>query len=333
MGLGRIRKALLGISFEETTFERRGFRDPGTGVREHLEKVGHHFVTGYNTALEESRPSDLARRLDAAPAAFRGFTYEGAAMAVALLDVLLPWRSRLQQFLDGPGDPHTYLVHVGAGWALARLPVRPERFLRRLDHPERRWLAMDGYGFHEGYFHARDRVERRRVPRRVRDYGRRAFDQGLGRSLWFVRGADVDAIAETIERFDDRRHEDLWSGVGLAVTYAGGVGRPEVERLAELSGPHRAALAQGAIFAAEARHRAGNLVPATEMACEALCGVTAAQAAAWSRECGDDLPPDDPREPGFEVWRRRLMERWRQQWNRKMRPPKTRRMASSAATG
>lgn len=316
MGLGKLRAVLLGISEDEVTFERRGFLDPGTSARDHLENIGRFFVRGYMAALDEGRGASLAPKLDTVPAAFQGFAYEGAAMALALLDTFLPWRSRVSELLAGAGDPHTYLVHVGAGWALARLPVRPERFLTRFDHPQHRWLAMDGYGFHQGYFHPRETVDDQEIPRRVRGYQRRAFDQGLGRSLWFVRGALVGAVADTVGRFPEHRRGDLWSGVGLAACYAGGVELEAIGRLPRLAGPHRAELAQGAVFAAEARERAGNLTPATERACEVLTGVGTAEAATWSRECGEELPPDRPQEPGFEVWRRRIMQRWRRRWGR-----------------
>lgn len=316
MGLGRLRAALLGISEEQVTFERRGFLDPGAAVRDHLESIGRYFVRGYMAALEEGRGVSLEPRMEAVPAAFQGFAYEGAAMALTLLDTLFPWRSRLRELLTGPGDPHTYLVHVGAGWGLARLPVRPHRFLARLEHPQRRWLAMDGFGFHQGYFHPRETVEDQEIPRRVRGYQRRAFDQGLGRSLWFVRGARAEVIADTVERFPEHRQGDLWSGVGLAACYAGGVELAAIEHLARRAAGHRPELAQGAVFAAEARTRAGNLTPATERACEVLTGVGTAEAATWARECGEELPPDRPQEPGFEVWRVRIMNCWRRRWGR-----------------
>lgn len=316
MGLGRLRVALLGISEDEVDFERRGFLDPGTSVRNHLEEVGRSFLRGYIAALDEGRGVSLGPPLEAVPAAYRGFAYEGAAMALALLDVFFPWRSRLRELLAGPGDPHTYLVHVGAGWALARLPMRPERFLARLEHPQRRWLAMDGFGFHQAYFHPRETVEDQEIPRRVRGYQRRAFDQGVGRSLWFVRGALVDVVADTVGRFPEHRRGDLWSGVGLAACYAGGVEPAAIERVRALAGPYRAELAQGAVFAAEARRRAGNLTPATERACEVLTGVGAEEASGWARECGEDLPADRAQEPAFEVWRQRIMQRWRRRWGR-----------------
>jgi hypothetical protein len=53
------------------------------------------------------------------------------------------------------------MAHVGIGWAIARLPWlrrRIEQPLNRLDSLLR-WLAVDGYGFHEGYFYWPDYVE------------------------------------------------------------------------------------------------------------------------------------------------------------------------------
>jgi hypothetical protein len=306
-GLG-LRRRLLGISPDETSFARRRFRCEATAVRERLEKVGRNFAVGYNAALEEDEPLPLAARLDAeVEREFHGFAYEGAGMALALLDALIPGRrDRLARFLDGPGDAHAYIVVVGAGWILARLPLSPKRLLARLGDPALRWLALDGFGFHEGFFHWPRSVERREVPRKLRGYARRGFDQGLGRSLWFVDGADVRRLPRTIAAFPAERQADLWSGAGLACAYAGGRDRSDIEELGRAAGPHRACLAQGVAFAAKARERAGNPAPHTELASQVICGMSAARAAAVTDEVLADLPADRADEPGFEVWRRRI---------------------------
>ena len=43
-------------------------------------------------------------------------------MALTLLDHIAPGRGRFEAFLAGAGNPHFYMCHVGAGWAVARLP-------------------------------------------------------------------------------------------------------------------------------------------------------------------------------------------------------------------
>jgi len=281
-------------------------------VRHRLEEIGRTFIGGYRAALEQDDAGLLGDRLSHVQGDLRGFAFEGAGMALALLDCILPWGGqRVQRFLRGPGGAHVYMVHVGAGWALARLHRPSSRLLGSLD-PVLRWLAMDGYGFHEGYFHWPRTVEARRRPASLRGYARRAYDQGLGRSLWFVRGADVERIAGTIAGFEANRHRELWSGVGLASAYAGGVPRPVLEALRAAAGAYGPCLAQGAAFAAKARAHAKNASTYTDEACHVFCGLSAQHAAEITDQALAALPPDGD-EPAFEVWRRRIQARFASQ--------------------
>lgn len=336
-------RPLFRLSPEEASFERRGFTAADPEARRRLEAVGRTFLAGYNAALAEDDPARLAGRLDRVPALQRGFAYEGAAMALALQDELssLPASAlartglikrppgggeagRLGRFLEGPGGPHAYMLHVGAGWALARLERGVGRHLAGSD-PLHGWLAVDGYGFHEGYFHPgrhfpdpgqdgglRERAGEVQAPAGLTEPARRVFDQGLGRSLWFVRGTDPGAIESTIARLDAARRGDLWSGVGLACAYAGG-GREGTlrglrTRAGERFGGH---LAQGAAFAAEARERAGIPAPHTDRCCRLWCGTSAREAARRVREVRDELRHEadagsaSSRPPLYQRWRRR----------------------------
>ena len=232
-------------------------------------------------------------------------------MSMALLDRLTPWnRSRVAKFLAGPGDPHTYMVHVGAGWLLGRLPVGVEKFISRFD-PLLRWLVVDGYGFHEAFFHFPRYLGGQPAPKRVQGYARRAFDQGFGRCLWFVEGTEVRRIAQTIGKFPRERQGELWSGIGLSSVYAGEVGEAELQSLREAAGSFLPQLAQGASFAAKARQRAGNLKPYHDLACGVLCGLSAAEAAQVSDEALENLPADGA-QPAYEIWRQRIQQRFSQ---------------------
>lgn len=307
--MSAILRLLFGISEAETTFERRGFRGGGDGVRERLERVGPEFVAGYHAALEDDDFNILVPRLNRSAPQLSGFTYEGAAMGLAVRDLVLPWRrNRVKRFLQGPGDRHAYMVHVGVGWLLARKPGSVDRFIERLD-PLLRWLAVDGYGFHEGYFKWPRYLGGQSIPRRLHGYARRAFDQGLGRSLWFIDGAEVERIPKTIAAFPGPRHADLWSGVGLASVYAGEVSESALRVLSASAGPFQPQLAQGASFAAKARHRAGNLTAYHDIACGVLCGMTASEAAHISDVALENLPKDGP-EPSYETWRCRIQQKF-----------------------
>ncbi len=310
--MGALSRSLLGISVTETRFDRRGFRGGDARARRRLESIGAAFLGGYHAALAEPRVAPLARTLDSVESELRGFAYEGAAMGLTLLDTLTPWRrDRWAALLAGPGEQHIYMVHVGAGWARARLPGDVGRILGRYDRLLG-WLVIDGWGFHDGYFHWPRVIERQQVAPRFHGYARRAYDQGLGRALWFVNGTEVERVAATIAGFDPERRADLWSGIGLAAAYAGDAPEEVLIALCERGGEHRSAIAQGAAFAAEARRRGGNPAPHTERACLVLCGLGARDASEITSEALRGVH-DEGAVPAYEVWRQRVRERFQRE--------------------
>lgn len=290
----------------EADFERRGFRRGDAGATERLTAVGRTFIEGYNAAWRLGAP-ELAAHLAGVTPPLRGFAHEGAAMALMLGDVLVPWRrSRWTEFSAGIAEPHVYLALVGAGWAFARLGrVRPN--FAALD-PLLRWLIFDGCGFHDAYFRPRRTVRLQRRSRRARA-APAIYDQGVGRALWFVEGADPDAIARTIGGFAFARRADLWSGAGLAATYAGGAGGQALQRLRTCATGFELHLAQGSAFAAKARERAASVDAQCELAVRALCGCTAAEAALATDAAAAELDDRTARD-AYERWRaatRRLL--------------------------
>jgi hypothetical protein len=307
-----LRVKALSISPEETSFQTRGFRAPTRTIQEHLETVGKTFLVGYHAALSDEPVEVLGARLrDDVDIDWQGFAFEGAAMGLSLLDrlSLIGRGTRIPRFLAAPGNAHSYMIHVGVGWTLARIPWGTHRTLSRLD-PLLRWLAVDGYGFHEGFFHFDRYAGGRKKPRISSGYWQRAFDQGFGRSLWFVMGTQAKKIAEAIDAFDRSRCGDLWSGVGLAATYAGGGDEDNLCSLCDAAAAYMPDVAQGAAFAVKARQRAGNPTARMRQASEILCGMTASEATAIVDAAAENLP-DDGAIPAYEVWRRRIQARMR----------------------
>ena len=274
------------IDPREVEFKRREFACTNSAVQARLENIGRVFLHGYHAALQDAEQSVLAHKLNQVDQERRGFAYEGAAMALSLLDGISLRRNTFSRFAAGAGTQHIFMLHVGAGWAYARLPWlrwRIESVIRKL-HPVLRWLVMDGYGFHQGYFHFKTQFQSGNSAARLSQNARHVFYQGLGRSLCFVNGADVREIAVTISRFPSPYHSDAWSGVGLACAYAGGLAQDEIAQMRHRSGLHATALAQGAAFAAKARELAGNPAKHTEAACTVLCDMRAEEAAALCDE-------------------------------------------------
>ncbi len=305
--LGKVLRPFFGVSEKEAT----SFREADRNAAQRLETVIRLVTRGCHLTLQNSNFEVLVARLNAVEVELRGFAYEGAGIGLAALDCLLPWKNRTRAFLDGPGSAYIYAVPLGVGMALARLRRRPEAFLRRLD-PVLGWLILDGYGFHEGFFHRRNTVEKQRVPGHLSAYGRRVFDHGLGRSIWFLSSTNIGRVTETIAHFPIARQADLWSGVGLACGYTGGAERAAIEELGRAAGSYRAQLAMGAALAANARHRVGNLSPHAELACEVLCGLSTADASQLVENARDNLSVDT-KEPPYEIWRQRLVTHFREQ--------------------
>jgi hypothetical protein len=301
-----LRRFLFGIRPRDWSFARRGFYIGEPAKVRHLERIIGSFVDGFHTTLDDSNPETLATRLDAVEPEFRGFGYEGVGLCLGLFDLLTPWeRDRWRTFQQGRGSHQSFLLHVGYGLLLARLGRPAAGALKRLAHPGERWLAIDGYGFHEGFFHWHQYIEERAAPRRLDGYAARVFDQGLGRVLWFGSCADVDRVTRTVATFPVERRADLWSGIGVACTYAGGVGADALKRLYELAGPYQAQVRLGCVLATKLRHQAGIVVAHTERALDVLCGLSADGAARLFDAAVEDLPPDGV-EPAYEVLRRRI---------------------------
>jgi hypothetical protein len=305
-----VRHFAFSIPADEARFVKRGFRLTKPCTVNHLEKIGASFLNGYHSALFANDLADLENKLENTDVSYRGFSFEGAAMSLTLLDRLSALKKdRLSVFLQGSADKHMYMAHVGVGWALARLWWTRRRILQSISNLDSllKWLAIDGFGFHEGYFYPRRYFNSAISLTRLPGYTQRAFAQGLGRSLWFVEGASVEHISETVARMPEQMRADLWSGIGLACAYAGGAEVSEVERLKSLSRAYFPFVAQGVAFAAKTRLRAENAAVHTELACRIICGLSIEEAAFLTDVTLRKLPVADEAElPKYEIWRQRI---------------------------
>ena len=307
-----VRRFAFSIPSEETRFVKRGFRLTEPDTINHLEKIGTSFLDGYHSALFANDLMDLENKLENMEAPYRGFSFEGAAMSLALLDQLSALKkNRVSDFLQGAADKHIYMVHVGVGWALARLWWTRHRILQSISNLDSllKWLAIDGFGFHEGYFsplrYFNSKISLNWLP----EYAQRAFAQGLGRSLWFVEGASVEHISRTISRMPEKMRADLWSGIGLACAYAGGAEVEAVEKLKTLSQSYLPFVAQGVAFAAKTRLRAENPAVHTETACQIICGLSINEAAFLTDTMLKNLPETgESNLPKYEIWRQRIQQ-------------------------
>lgn len=299
----------LQLAPDRVTAAARGVRLEDPDHERAVDTAATAFVAGFNAtvlragALGRIRYPDLVARQDV------GFAVEGAAMATALGDLLDPvartrgTMPRSANLLAHWGDSHPYTVHCGFGWAFDRLRRRPVD-LRSWCDPLLRWLVYDGMGFAQSFRRGCQTLSRATGPAdRLGGDERRHHDQGIGRALWFL--VDPPEIGRTIAMAAPSRRADLWGGVGLAATYAGGAGDERLTALRVEAGSYAADLGVGSVAAMRARALGRVAHPRTDAAVRHLTGLTPQGA----------LASHDARLPGldvgaaasaYQVWRDRV---------------------------
>ncbi|AWL90749.1 enediyne biosynthesis protein [Streptomyces griseus] len=315
---GSLRRLLMAPSLADVSFAGRGFPVVETAATRQLETIPQTVVTGFEWGIESKSLWETERRLSLVDEELRGFAYEGATMASVIRDSMPGRGGRTAELLQGAGRRHIFLNYIGIGFAMAKLP-RPlwKKAVPALDgddlYPSMSWLAVDGYGFDRAYFAPERWVDEQRLdtPYGWEDrpgYFQRAVDQGIGRALWFIHGAAVDAVCAAVNRFASDRRPDLWAGVGLAATFAGCSTAAELDTLRVRSGDLAGHVAQGSVFAAKARHFSLTVPEHTRTALHALTGLTVESAA----ELADDAAPPagvGDGVPSYEIWRRSVREK------------------------
>jgi hypothetical protein len=314
--LGTLRRIALTPSFARVSFRGRRFPVTETAATRRLEAIPQAVVCGFEWGVEARTQQEVEQRLSLVEPELRGFAFEGAAMAYTVRDAMAAGRGhRTRDLLMGPGRPHIFLTYIGIGFAMARLP-RPlwKKVMPDLTgspyYPTMTWFAVDGYGFDRAYFATRKWVHRQKVPKPYPwagspDYFRRAFDHGVGRALWFIHGGRPAEVVAAVRRFHASRQADLWSGVGLAATFAGGSAPEELSVLLAEAGEFRADVSLGAVLAAKGRDHSGHVPDHTRAAAAALAGMSVELAVdlADRTEVAFDTPGPVP---PYELWRQRI---------------------------
>jgi hypothetical protein len=308
-------RRVFGIDEREGLFERRGFVCPGGDAQARLEAAGRAFIAGYREGLLSCADGPGRETLARAPDDFSGFVAEGVAMGCAIADMTSLGGRRLRLWLARTAADFASSTHAGVGWALARMPFGWATVLSQLD-PIHYWLAFDGMGFHDTYFFPRRVLSGWR--RRGAGYEARAYDQGVGRALWFVCGGDVERSAQAIAGLDEARAGALWAGVGHALAYVGPVDAAAATVAAGRSGRHFADFGQGVAFAAAARVKARHVPGHTRRAVEAVSGRSPESVAERVATARLILPLRCEAEtPAFEAWRAAIRRHVRADWGAK----------------
>ena len=208
-------------------------------------------------------------QLNATDPVFRSVAYEAAAMNTALADLANGGELQLWEHLATSTEavPHLTQIHIGLGWALAQQQVDATPYLPHLN-PIMRYRVLDGYGYYEAMFRRRKSIVSKQAPEFLNGTALSAYYQGLGRCMWYLTNGNADASISMLQSLDSEHHEDLWRGLGIAVTYVGCSDKTVLADILTKAGKHKPQLLTGAAMAAVSRNTAGNVTADTECVIE-----------------------------------------------------------------
>jgi hypothetical protein len=245
--------------------------DAQTDIAQRIEKIREIFQHAYAISTDQEDLDLLIDQLEKTENDYRSIAYEATSVAIAVKDFLNGntlnyWHS----FLKDHAAQHAVQIHTGLGWAIAQQRISISPIIETLD-PLMQFRMLDGFGYYYGIFRRRQIAGGQPFSTDVESKFIRGYDQGVGRSLWYISKGDYASVPEKIAQFSSSRHTDLWRGIGIACTYVGGCDEFILKELLSLSFPYHAQLAVGAALVASSRNSAGTITKDVELACRVWC--------------------------------------------------------------
>ena len=205
----------------------------------------------------------LIQHLENTEAEFRSVAFESASMAIAATDFETGRFPDAWNLFANDSSVHKAQVYIGLGWAVAKLKIPFLQVVKNME-TQQHYRIAEGCGYFDGCFRFRQTVTNGQAPDYLPDDLIGAYDQGLGRSLWYNAKADIEKVAALINGFPAGRHADLWRGIGLAVAYVGGCEDEELKILLQHAATNKLQLFCGAALAVKSRMEADTMTADTD---------------------------------------------------------------------
>ena len=233
-------------------------------VAQKMETIQSIFQNVQETFSETETLPELLRLCESFEPEFRSIAYEAASMCLGLNDLKANDNFKsFDAFLEAQHKLHDTQIHVGLGWAFAQQQINPEPFLNHFE-PMMRYRILDGYGYYEGIFRKRKSILSQQKPEFTDPVASGAYDQGLGRSFWYLNNGNIDAAKALLEKFPKERWKDMWRGLGIAIAYVGGCDEVTLHDVLGKAGEYKAQLATGAVMALVSRGKADHVTTDAE---------------------------------------------------------------------
>lgn len=228
------------------------------------------FQDARDFAMGEENIDAIVKQLSQQDSDFNSVAYEGASMSLALKDFTDNNTLKRWDALLNVSEAHAGQIHIGLGWAIAKSKPADLSFMETIN-PKFRFRVWDGCGYYDGLFLQRQPIKNHLRADYITEKEFSAYDEGIGRSLWYACKGDVDLLPEMIQPFASARHSDLWRGIGIACSYVGGCDESSLKKLLSLANEHRIQLSIAAAMVAKSRTHANRITKDIELACNVWC--------------------------------------------------------------
>lgn len=185
-------------------------------IAKNIETVVSTFQKGLSLSEQEFGLDELISKLNQFEPRYRSVAFEGASMGVAIQNSLGTWNKYAKA-----AEKHATQVHIGLGWAIAEGQMNLASTLSEIE-PDFQVKVLDGYGYWHGLFRRRLTIRTQTIPKNITSEYQSGFDQGIGRTIWYITKGEVAKVVNIINHFSEDRRANLWQGIGVASTYVGG---------------------------------------------------------------------------------------------------------------
>ena len=246
-------------------------------IESRMENIKAIFQDGKNFASQSDSINTLTQCLEKINPEFRSVAYEGASMALALKDLTNNNALKRWKELLGVSQNHAGQIHIGLGWAIGEARPQDFFFMNSID-PKIEFRVWDGCGYYDGIFRQRQTIKNKTRQENISEKNYKAYDEGVGRSVWYNCKGDPIKVSAMIQTFPSSRQADLWRGVGIACTYVGGSDESVLKELFTLAEKHSVQLSIGAAMVAKSRTLANSITKDVELSCNTWCNLSTQEA-------------------------------------------------------
>ena len=213
-------------------------------TRDHFANILKSFNNSMIRCIKKGSIDDLREYIGQDTNFYSKYGIEGAGMAFALLyyykiadfDIL-----QNNRYYDNPAVKQ--LFYYGYGMGMAFVKVSFTGLEQYSDSKYLNWIR-NGFGFYHNILNKSKLTSMelkyfRGIPRDD-DYL-----SGLGRALWFVKGSSPGLIRSIIDIFPIKEQDAVWQGIGIAMSFSGGVPGEKLKELRALAGNREESVKKG----------------------------------------------------------------------------------------